>query len=126
MKKGFVVYFDNGAQTAHLPDALYAAVWRAVFRYAELLAAGQDAEGELQTQLSQLPVEAAMALRFISDTVRRDHGRYRSRTEQYRAARGKEPQEEGYSMDPEMAKWVRRLVTDRKKQQSEGDAWKWV
>lgn len=86
MKKGFVVYFDNCVQTAALPDATYAAVWRAVFRYAQLLAEGGDAEGFLQERLAALPAEGAMALRFLSDNARRDHGRYRSRTEQYRAA----------------------------------------
>lgn len=111
MKKGFLVYFDNCRQTEDMPDHLYAAVWRANFTYGELLARGEDAEGYLKARLSSLPKEGRMALRFMSDNARRDHERYRERTEELRAAqkRNKERRDRPVAPAPDM-----------------DDAWKYV
>lgn len=87
MKKGFLVYFDNCAQTIPLPDGTFAPLWKTIFGYAQRLAEDRDAEAWLEEQTAGLPPESVMALRFITDNVRRDHLRYQDRTAQYRAAR---------------------------------------
>ena len=85
MKKGFVVYFDNCRQVEHLSDRTYAAVWRTVTEYARRLAEGDGAEEWLAQHLAELPGDAAMAARFMTDNARRDDDTYRSRIEQRRA-----------------------------------------
>ena len=89
MKKGFLVYFDNCRQTALLPDDQFALVWRAIFRYAEQVAQGREAESLLREAERGLSGEAAMALRFIASTVARDNQRYQTRTEAYRKAQSR-------------------------------------
>jgi len=85
VKKGFVVYFDNCRQVEHLSDRTYAAVWRTVTEYARRLAEGDGAEEWLAQHLAELPGDAAMAARFMTDNARRDDDTYRSRIEQRRA-----------------------------------------
>ena len=85
VKKGFVVYFDNCRQVEHLSDRTYAAVWRTVTEYARRLAEGDGAEEWLAQHLAELPGDAAMAARFMTDNARRDDDVYRSRIEQRRA-----------------------------------------
>lgn len=80
MKRGFVVYFDNCRRTAALPDEEFAAVWRTLFRYAELLAEGGDDESFLAERVQSLPAGAGMAVSFIAGNLKRDHRSYMART----------------------------------------------
>ena len=114
MKKGFLVYFDNCRQTKELPDDQYAALWRALFEYAERLAGDGDAEAFLEEQSVAMPVLSAVTLRFIAGNIRRDHQRYQERAEELQAAQKR--------------KAVRKEPSagQRNAPSTDADAWKYV
>ena len=89
MKKGFLVYFDNCRLLEALPDSAYAAVWHTVTEYARRVAEEEGREGTaaerwLTAHLEKLPPEAAMAVRFMAENIRRDDAAYRERIAQRR------------------------------------------